>query len=544
MKNMLAVVGSFVAVAASAETVGFWTFEGAPGSSIAVDTAFANKIGDGQLALRAGDRYGNAEAAGTLSTFVEPCGTSSRMYLKPARFGTETPLVSAYHIVSPSSSNSGCPLYLDDPNGTLKLQTFTLEMLVRFPERPKGWAMIASRNYHYFGAGQGTYYNGLYLQGDTGSWVFHYCCHTDENGVVGYGDIELGRRDLFDGKWHHISLCVNESDHKVSCSMDSVQLQVVGTLPGPLAYDYAGGGAVERNPWVFGNHQVYGNYSWAGDFAAIRFSDQCVGGKDAMRMGTTRADGRTLLWLPLDADFGALANVDEQPTNGTFASGVAAKLAAGTVFFTNCVKNVRPEDGAGARQRANNTGSLALKGDYVDLAIKPYLLDIPNAITVEFFLNARLDDIQRGGWIAFLSCRHDTKDQAGNFFDNRLPFSFQEDGSGGMYYRADTPGESSRNRMSQSGCFDGDWHHVALTLESGGSGKDLTLTAYLDYKPVGTITKAGTFTIEDYHFLRIGQKDKPNSTFLIDEIRISKSALGVDDFLRLKGPRGLLLQVR
>lgn len=70
------------------------------------------------------------------------------------------------------------------------------------------------------------------------------------------------------------------------------------------------------------------------------------------------------------------------------------------------------------------------------------------------------------------------------------------------------------------------------------------LTAYLDYQPVGSSTKTGWLTLENYHFLRIGQKDKANSTFLIDEVRISKGALGVADFLRLQGPRGTVLLFR
>ena len=96
----------------------------------------------------------------------------------------------------------------------------------------------------------------------------------------------------------------------------------------------------------------------------------------------------------------------------------------------------------------------------------------------------------------------------------------------------------------ESSLYDGKWHHVAMTLENGVDGTNLKLTAYLDYEQVGTATKAGTLALEDYHFLRIGQKDKSNSTFLIDEVRISKGALGVADFLRLKGPTGTVLLFR
>lgn len=543
LRLFMLLAGMTTAGGVAAGTLGFWTFEGAPGNVIAAETTFANKIDGTTLPMRSVDRYGNAESAGRLSTFVAPCEASSQMYIKPARVGEETPFASAYRIAG-SGANGGCPLYLDDPVGALNLQTFTLEMLVRFSGNPSSWAMIASRNYHYFGAGLGTYYNGLYTTsgGDWG-WNFHYCCQTNANGDVGYGDVFLGKKNLNDGKWHHISLRVNGAEQKVACYIDSVQLSV-GNLPGPLAYDYADGGTVEHNPWVFGNHQVYNNYSWAGDIAAIRFSDQRVVVEDAMRLGATRSDGRTLVWLPFDADFGALANVDVQPTNGAYAADMAAKLASGKVFFTNCVENVCPVDGAGVRQRTNNTGCLALKGGYVDLAIKPYMLDVPNAITVEFFLNARLEDVQMGSWLAFLTCRHDTMDQNGNYFANRLPFVFQENGSGQIYYRADTPNLNNRTTASVKKPFDGKWHHVAITLENGVDGTNLKLTAYLDYEQAGTVTKAGTFTLEDYHFLRIGQKDKTNSIFLIDEVRISKGALGVADFLRLKGPAGTVLLFR
>lgn len=378
-----------------AGVLGYWTFEGTPGSTIAAGATFANTVDGSTLSLESFDRYGTAASQGHLSTFVAPCGADASMYMKPARIGTETPFPSAYHIDG-VDSNAGCPLYLHDATGALNLQTFTLEFLVRFSASPRSWAMLASRNYHYFGAGMGTYYNGLYIIPDNSktpahwTWMFHYCCQTNENGAVGYGDIVFGSKSLNDGQWHHVALRVNEAEHRVACFIDYVRFNDVGELPGPFAYDYTNGNTVERHPWVFGNHQVYNNYAWSGDFAAIRLSDERVMAENMLRCGQTRADGRTLVWLPLDADFGALANVDTQPTNGTFAADVAATLANGKVAFTNLVANVRPVDGAGVRQRADNTGCLAVKGGYVDLAIKPYLLDLPNAITVECFLNARL----------------------------------------------------------------------------------------------------------------------------------------------------------
>jgi hypothetical protein len=525
-----------------AGTIGLWTFDGTPGSTVALGTTFTNKIDESTFPLQSVDRYGTAESTGKLSTFVTPYGEESAAYYKPARVGTETPLGSAYHIAG-AGSNSGCPLYLYDENGALNLQTFTLEFIVKFSGTPNAWAMVASRNYHYFGAGLGTYYNGLYVR-DGWNWVFHYCCQTNESGAVGYGDINLGAKNLNDGKWHHFALRVNGTEHKVSCYIDYKQLPTVGDLPGPLAYDYTDGDVVERNPWIFGNHQVYSNYSWAGDFAAIRLSDEHVVVKNTLRLGTTlAADEQTLLWLPLDTDFGALACVNEQPTNGTFGAGVETALANDVVAFTNLMANVRPVDGNHKRLRADNKGCLAVKGGYVDLALKPYMLDVPNAVTVEFFLNARESEIVRGSWLAFLACRHDAQYGSGSYYGNRLPFVFQENGAGAMYFRADTLETTSCAVSSTPQIFDGTWHHVAMTIEQMADNQH-KLTGYVDYQPVGTSTMGGWTTLEDYHFLRIGQKDKTYSIFLIDELRISKGALGVADFLRLKGLAGTAVLIR
>ena len=102
--------GMTTAGGVAAGTLGFWTFEGAPGNVIAAETTFANKIDGTTLLLRSVDRYGNAESAGRLSTFVAPCEASSQMYIKPARVGEETPFASAYRIAG-SGANGGCPLW-------------------------------------------------------------------------------------------------------------------------------------------------------------------------------------------------------------------------------------------------------------------------------------------------------------------------------------------------------------------------------------------------------------------------------------------------
>ena len=528
-----------------AVTIGRWSFDGTAGETVSIGTRFLNKVDESKFPAEVVNRYNGPVSTGHLSSIStfdeEPFGAC-----RESKFGADVPIGTSLHFDGNPGNSQGCPLYIDDSDGELELQSFTFEFFVRRPKPASGvknqHQVFISKMYHYFGQGQGTYYNGLYRNGNQNNansvWRYHWCCVTNAAGDVGFGDIDLGSSGIEDGQWHHIALTVDGEGHKVGFFIDHQEIKTA-SLPGPLAYAYSGGGDVERHPWVIGNHEQYNGYSWNGDIAEVRVSDVPLQTKDMLWQGSTGLNGGTVVWLPFDGDFNALDWSLTQTTNGTYEIGVTNALAKETAAFSTDMKNVRIVDGSKATLRNANESCLSLNGGYIDLAITPFKPEIYDALTIEFFFKA---NFAANSWLSLAACRQDTV-TTGNY-PNRLPFLFQENGSRGLNCRADTP-ESKDQSVSiptTSSPFDGKWHHVALTINHGAEHTNQTITVYFDYESVGSKTIKGVFTTYDYHFLRFGHKDSAQSVMMLDEFRVSRGALPVSAFMRQAGA-GMIIMV-
>ena len=529
------------------ETVGRWSFDGTVGATVSIGTRFLNKMNSSKFPADVVNRYNSSASTGhlsSISTFdAEPFDAC-----RESKFGVDMRVDKSLHFDGNPGNSQGCPLYIDDSDGELELQSFTFEFFVRRPKPASGvknqHQVFISKMYHYFGQGQGTYYNGLYRNGNQNNansvWRYHWCCVTNAAGDVGFGDIDLGSSGIEDGQWHHIALTVDGESHKVGFFIDHHEIKTAD-LPGQLAYGYSGGGTVERHPWVVGNHEQYGGYSWNGDIAEVRISDVPLQTKDMLWQGSSVQDGGTVMWLPLDDDFTALDWSRLQTTNGTFETAVTNAIEKGTAAFSEDVLNLRIVDGSKTTLRKHNNGCLALNGGYVDLAITPFKPEIYDAMTVEFFFKA---SFASGRWLSLAACRQDTV-TTGNNYPNRLPFLFQENGSHGLNCRTDTPESKDQYVLipSASSPFDGKWHHAALIISHGAEHTNQTITVYFDHSEVGSKSIKGVFTTLDYHFLRFGHNDQ-QSVMMLDEFRISRGALPVSSFMRQTGPAGMAIILR
>ena len=528
-----------------AVTIGRWSFDGTVGETVPIGTQFLNKVDGSKFPAEVVNRHGSASTGhvSSISTFdEEPFGAC-----RESKFGADMRVDKSLHFDGNPGNSQGCPLYIDDSDGELELQSFTFEFFVRRPKPASGvknqHQMFISKMYHYFGQGQGTYYNGLYRNGNqynaNSVWRYHWCCVTNAAGDVGFGDIDLGSSGIEDGQWHHIALTVDGESHKVGFFIDHHEIKTAD-LPGQLAYGYSGGGTVERHPWVVGNHEQYGGYSWNGDIAEVRISDVPLQTKDMLWQGSSVQDGGTVMWLPLDDDFNALDWSRLQTTNGTFETAVTNAIEKGTAAFSEDVLNLRIVDGSKTTLRKHNNGCLALNGGYVDLAITPFKPEIYDAMTVEFFFKA---SFAANSWMSLAACRQDTVTTGD--YPNRLPFLFQENGSHGLNCRTDTP-ESKDQKVSipsASSPFDGKWHHAALIISHGAEHTNQTITVYFDHSEVGSKSIKGVFTTLDYHFLRFGHDDQ-RSVMMLDEFRVSRGALPVSAFMRQAGAPGMSIIFR
>ena len=321
-----------------AVTIGRWSFDGTAGETVSIGTRFLNKVDESKFPAEVVNRYNGPVSTGHLSSIStfdeEPFGAC-----RESKFGADVPIGTSLHFDGNPGNSQGCPLYIDDSDGELELQSFTFEFFVRRPKPASGvknqHQVFISKMYHYFGQGQGTYYNGLYRNGNQNNansvWRYHWCCVTNAAGDVGFGDIDLGSSGIEDGQWHHIALTVDGEGHKVGFFIDHQEIKTA-SLPGPLAYAYSGGGDVERHPWVIGNHEQYNGYSWNGDIAEVRVSDVPLQTKDMLWQGSTGLNGGTVVWLPFDGDFNALDWSLTQTTNGTYEIGVLNALEVGCVL--------------------------------------------------------------------------------------------------------------------------------------------------------------------------------------------------------------------
>lgn len=526
----------------SGEIVGRWSFDGTPGEKVAIGTSFLNRIDESKFPAKVVDRHGAASTShlSSISTFDDKPFDAYR----ESKFGVDIPQSTSLHFDGKPGNSQGCPLYIDDSDGELELQSFTFEFFVRRPKPVSSdnqYQMFVSKMYHNFGSGKGLYYNGLYRNANS-VWFYHWCCVTNASGDVGYGDIELGRHEIEDEQWHHIALTVDGDSNKVAFFIDHVEVRSA-TLPGALAYAYFGGGTAERHPWVVGNHEQYNGYSWDGDIAELRISNVALPTDEMMWQGSTVTDGGTVMWLPFDEDFNAINWNREQTTNGTFEVNVISVLEADKAGFDGDVLDSRIVYGDKTTRRKHNNGCLALNGGYIDLAIAPFRPEIYSAVTIEFFFKASFAD---DSWLSMVSCRHDKKKSGNTYLENRLPFCFQENGSGGVNCRTDTPEQANKfiaiptNKMP----FDGNWHHIALTITHDAEHSKQTVNAYFDYSHIGAVTVDGVFTVNDYHFLRFGQIDKSQSVMKLDEFRISRGALPVSAFMRQTEPLGTSIVIR
>ena len=522
----------------SGEIVGRWSFDGTAGEKVAIGTSFLNRIDESKFPAKVVDRHGAASTShlSSISTFDDKPFDAYR----ESKFGVDIPQSTSLHFDGKPGNSQGCPLYIDDSDGELELQSFTFEFFVRRPKPVSSdnqYQMFVSKKYHDFG--QGTYYNGLYRNANS-VWFYHWCCVTNASGDVGYGDIELGRHGIEDEQWHHIALTIDGESHNVGFFIDHREIKTA-KLPGPLAYGYSNGGTAERYPWVVGNHEQYNGYSWDGDIAELRISNVALQTDEMMWQGSTVTDGGTVMWLPLDGDFNARDWSGMQTTNGTFEVGVTNALAKGKLAFSGDMLNLRIVDGGKVAPRKENNGCLELNGGCVDLDIAPFKIGIYDAMTIEFFFKA---NFAAKSWTPLVACRQDAV-TTGNY-PNRLPFLFQENGDLGLNCRTDTPKSKDKNVSipRASSPFDGKWHHVALIISHESEHAKQKITVYFDYEKVGDNDKIdGVFTVSDYHFLRFGN-DTAQSVMKLDEFRISRGALPVSAFMRQTEPLGTSIVIR
>ena len=188
-----------------------------------------------------------------------------------------------------------------------------------------------------------------------------------------------------------------------------------------------------------------------------------------------------------------------------------------------------------------NLSALAFNGAgaYVELGDQPFLETLPqDDFTIEFFLKTPL----RGDRAIVLGAY----DGGTN---NIVNLEIGGTGANQGHLRAFLESSSLSTRTDFYGTTnisDDEWHHVALVRSGAGTGSDL-VQLFVDYELDGQRTlNTGLYTI-DSDLFRLGRDSRGSGYYyagLLDELRISREALGVSEFLRaVPEPSSLLLIV-
>lgn len=435
------------------------------------------------------------------------------------------------------SDGHGATLQVKDAAGraTYHLQEFTIEYF--WKARPEShWAAPLSRTrVDASGNPLGTTDNA----GQNASTLTFYLDENDRlqciysaqgvNGVVTETKkICDGCVKLFsDNAWHHHAVTLNAYTHQLVYYVDGKSVGSL-TLPGPLVYE-------PGNAWSFGG---YGYYGWqaGGTMDEIRISPYVRTPETFLRQTFSTPAKGALAHFTLDGDFKSIDNTELNPDDATVSAIVAPLLESGNLAFGTDRPGGRFVDGNGNKIRARNRESLTVSNLIEAGLVLPattYRLDLSNGLTCEFFAKATSDGVATGSWaVLFVLGNADLK---------RFPICFQENGQGLLNLRVDTDQTMYRAISSKASPFDGNWHHIACTMQLTSDVKSTLVSYYIDGELQGAATIPGKIPELTPSFFEIGTRAQ---AMQIDEIRLSNGVLDVVDFMQPCPPAGMILTVR
>lgn len=234
-------------------------------------------------------------------------------------------------------------------------------------------------------------------------------------------------------------------------------------------------------------------------------------------------NGQTMLHLPFDSDFLSMENAQCNAQSHYFtgsgsATFVTADKAGASVVRWGAVRK--------------NEGALSVSGGRLLLDISAFGFDADlTETTIEFFFKAKASDM--GNWSRMLCIGPVNKTD--ETLTAASPFAFlvqvdRDEDKANIYPRADSASDVKIRAVWSKPALDGLWHHFAITVTD-----EKKIEFYLDYKSQGSQTLSQVWrgrTPADGQMLGLAI-GSGNNSFMIDEFRITKGALGVNMFLRM-----------
>ena len=254
----------------------------------------------------------------------------------------------------------------------------------------------------------------------------------------------------------------------------------------------------------------------------------------AFSANATLNDGDAIAYFPFDSDYLSCVNTECNP-----ASAVTYTQSGGRISFESSCPGAYVV--ANGTPRANGGHLVVSQGRaFIDLSQFETGEEMKSA-TIEFFFKSSTE-VNWGCKVALM------KASAASVDDNARPYLLylqRHDKTGKLVPRADAVNHNGTDSLGvnyvnftdNSTGFDGEWHHVAMTISPLYSSDSVhtgsVISCYFDYG--GAITRSMAnpwrgFAADGDNklYLSVGER---NSTVAVDEFRITKGVLPKNRFL-------------
>jgi hypothetical protein len=401
----------------------------------------------------------------------------------------------------------GCVQVTSD--SSLSLSAVTVEFFV-FPVRltsrtNNGYQLVAKQS-----TGTGTFTYSICLTSGGKPYVNVFDSSGTQMNTTGTGKFE-GPKSILDGRWHHVALTVDGTAAKLY--VDGVLAKSV-TLSEELHYK-------DDAPLYIGASQM-GYYKPGGFIDEVRISNKALQPNQFLHMKSVNS-------MKTSFHAGFEGNLDAETAMSIPAfTGVGGKVDTKVSpslpgFDEQNVPYERIGDRLGNEIRKPNASSVFLKDSTITYPHCPNL-ESPE-MTIEFFMKYQA----ASNYASIVRFGKSYTNPGSNPVWN---IGLNEDASQIMM-RIDTTTKENQTREFGDTFLDGEWHHVAVTIAQREGG--ITLRMYDNYKQVGPDRLlTGSLNYEKGSCLGIGRSSvsKAGFTGWIDELRISRGVLSVDEFMR------------
>lgn len=546
LTKMIVAASAMLPLATMATTVAYWPLTQANGVRTTSSTVFANE-GDGgtmdAVPVVVRNYYGSQEG----DAKYLPVGTNAF----PTAYGVYDPVAKANKAAATGlnfdswsmndnwwakqfiATYSGC-LKVSDADA-LKLSTFTVECFVMPATGRSGYTQclaVMPMSVVVEGSKEvvGKESWGIRFYGDRPFLAYSYVA----GGTTNYVNTtpSSGTKVPFDNRWHHLAFSVDRTTLKIY--IDYV-LEYTQTLSGEVVYDqdadlFIGGGTFPKQ-------------SYYGSMAHFRVSDEALTPDKFLHFTRTERAADEANDVLLHINFEA---VDGISTNNVFfnqaATGSAVHLSAtnstGVVDYTKFSPDVYTNKLYSSRRASIASDNLLSWNRTGNSNGEPCVEWLPSedvfaesSFTVEMFVKTstfdtythlfkrRLDNNINGNqiWIGGLRTANQVKFELIN----------------GPSSITDTTGTIKN----------GAWHHIAVVYDKDSR----SLSYYRDWELIQTSTKASAVSVTSVTTRPIEIGGSPltgtNAKFngFIDEVRITKCALSVKEFLSPEHAKGLII---